>query len=102
LRLADACDVGRPGGGPGVNLVPVGVLGAEPDAGGTKLDRTRGVDLLGGEVLRSIVEVGVASVFGGTVVRAPVIPGEAVCGLDGGGGGTDLVAVSPLSPYRLR
>jgi len=103
LRLADACDVGRPGGGPGVSLVPVGVLGAEPDGGGTKLDRTRGTDLPGGEVLRSMVEVGVASALGGfgTAVRAPIILGEAVCGLDGGGGGsgTNLVVESSLPAF---
>lgn len=52
----DACDFGRPGGGPGgANLVPVGVLGADSGVG-TRFDRIRITVRLGGEVLKSIAE----------------------------------------------
>ena len=40
-----------------LNLVPVGVLGAESGTGGARLDCTFNVDLLGGDALRSMVEV---------------------------------------------
>jgi len=77
----DACDLGRPGGGPGgANLVPVGVLGAESGVG-TKFDRTRIVVLLGGDVLRSMADAerlggGPDSETAGS--RGPVMAGDAV------------------------
>ena len=91
--------MGRPGGGPLLpGLVPVGELGAESNPGGARFDRTRSVDLMGGDVLRSIAEVECVCVFVG-FERGPIIPGDAVCALDGGGGGTDLLAVSSLPTY---
>jgi len=99
LRFVDACDLGRLGGAPlGPNLIAGGVLGLESNpGGGARLDRTCIVDLIGGEVLRSIAEV---PVFGGlgTFRRALFMLGEAVCALDGGGG-AGLAAASSVPPF---
>lgn len=77
------------------------MLGAESGPGGARLDRTRSVDLLGGEVLRSIAEVECVCAAAGfeTAERGPVIPGDAVCALDGGGGGTDWLAELSLPAF---
>ena len=85
-----------------LNLVPVGVLGAESGTGGARLGCKFKVDFLGGEVLRSIAEVAWVGVLGGFVAveRGPVMPGDAVWALDGGGGGANLVAVFSLPAYR--
>ena len=101
MRFVDACDLGRPGGGPlGPNLIPGGVLRAESKTGeGARLDRTSIVDLIGGEVLRSIADVEFVSMFGGLAFRrALVMLGEAVCALDGGGG-AGLAGTSSVPAY---
>jgi len=79
--LFDACERGRPGGGPGgASRVPVGVLGAESGVG-TRLERTLITVRLGGDVLKSMAD---AARAGGGVApgelggRWPVIPGDAV------------------------
>lgn len=97
MFLLDVCDVGRPGGGPeGANLVPVGVLGADSGVG-TKVDRIRGVVLLGGDVSTSVADVerfgGRDS--GGPSGRGPVIAGDAVWARIGGGGGVAFTASVP-------
>jgi len=64
----------------------VGVLGAD-SVGGARFDRIRIGALVGGSVVRSIAEagrMGGAEVDGGGL---EAIPGEAVCALEGGGGG---------------
>jgi len=105
LRLADACDLGLPGDGPcTVNLVPVGVLGAD-SGGGIRFDLTRMVGFEGGEVVRSIADAERAAfVAGGATARGPVIPGDAVCALGGGGGNVGLLVSAPafLLTHRLR
>ena len=56
----DADDLGRPGAaGGGANPDPDGstdVLGEDWFSGGTRFERTRRVDLLGGDTVRSIAE----------------------------------------------
>lgn len=72
--------------------MPVGVLGADSAVGGgAKLERTRITVLLGGEVLRSIADAarggGGGAEFPPPIEKLDVLPGDAVCALDGGGGG---------------
>jgi len=97
--------LGRPGGAPGgINLVPVGVLGADSGVG-TRFDRTRITVLLGGDVLRSIADAERAGGGPDSVALeglGPVIPGDAVCALEGaldGGGGAVALAVSTLTDF---
>lgn len=102
----EADDFGRPGIGDGGGASPGVVLGGggvtdvdcASDSGvGAKLDRARGIARFGGEV-RSIADAERAG--GGPAVplvspcRGPVMPGEAVCGLEGGGGGGAVFAAS--------
>lgn len=100
----EAWDRGRPGGGAGgANLDPVGVLGAEPgppSSEGTRFDRT----LIGGLGALSIAEEarggggpalgGRIPAEGGPVLGGLAPPGDAVCALDGGGGGVAGLAAS--------
>ncbi len=96
-----ACDLGRGGGGPpaGFILVPVGVLGAD-SIGGARLERMRIGALTGGS-LKSIADTerrgGVLP--GGELVFGPVIPGEAVCAREGGGGGVAGFSASALPAF---
>jgi hypothetical protein len=88
--------LGRPGGGPGgARREPVGVLGAEPGGGARSDLNWLGLFTWGGELLRSIdvdalgggVELaGGVDLGGGGAIPA----GDAVCGLEGGGGGAGL------------
>lgn len=108
--MPEACDRGRLGGGPGDNdLVPVGVLGADSvSAVGTRLDRIRVTFLWlagGGEdEVRLAADAdrgGGAGVFPGGGL-APVIPGEAVCARDGGGGPGGLLGSSAADCFRYQ
>lgn len=94
--------MGLPDGGPtDPSRLPIGVLGAVSASAGTRFDRILIEFLLpgggGGEPLRSIAE---AARAGGGVVPGkggrlcPVIPGDAVCALDGGAGGVAGLASS--------
>jgi hypothetical protein len=79
----DACDFGRPGGGPGgTNVDPIGVFGVElASVGGIKFDRARMTVLFGGDVLRSIAEAERAGGMSPMVPfgsLGPVLPGEVV------------------------
>jgi hypothetical protein len=65
-------------------------VGGVVDSVGTKFDRTRTTDLVGWDVLRSTADAG--RVGGPELVlvpdgKAPDLPGEVVCALDGGGRG---------------
>lgn len=98
LRFA-ACDLGLPGGGVelegrgieaggggpvGFNRVSVGVTGS---TGGARLERIRTGTFVTDSEPRSIAD---AERTGGPEAgdaREPLIPGEAVWALDGGGGG---------------
>jgi len=110
----EACDLGRPGGGAGgVRRDPVGVLGAEPtppSSDGTRFDRTR----IGGFIdVFSIAEdarggggpaLGGRNPTGGgpglTLDDVLLIPeGEAVCALDGGGGGVGCFAAASAPAF---
>jgi len=89
MARLDAWDFGRPGGGDGGVSVDCrsGELGSDADSGvGAKLDRTRMTDLGGGGAPKPAAD---AERGGGVAPpgRGPVIPGDAVCDLDGGGGG---------------
>lgn len=90
----DACDFGRPGGGAGGSKDDPALCVLDEESvseGGTKLERTRTTVLLGGDVLKSIADADRAG--GGSPWCAPGesavfdLPGEAVCALEGGGGG---------------
>jgi hypothetical protein len=92
MARLEAWDFGRPGGGDGVVSVDCrsGELGSDADSGvGAKLDRTRMADLLGGGAPMSAADAERAGGGGGVAPPGlgPVIPGDAVCGLEGGGGG---------------
>lgn len=93
-----ACDLGRGGGGhpTGLILVPVGVLGADP-IGGARLERMR-IGALTGSSLKSIAGTG-GALPGGGLGFEPVIPGEAVCAREGGGGGVAGFSASALPAW---
>jgi len=78
----DADDLGRPGaGGGGAKPDPDGIageLGEDWLCGGTRFERTRKVDLLGGDVLKSIAEADRAVGGAGPEFEDEVRPGEAV------------------------
>lgn len=90
LRFA-AWDLGLAGGGASeLSLEPVGVLGADSvGIGGARFERMR-IGALGGSPPRSTAEA--ERIGGGVGVvdgLGPIIPmpGEALCVLEGGGGG---------------
>lgn len=98
-----ACDLGLGGGGAPVGfiLVPVGVLGAD-SIGGARLERIRIGALTGGS-LKSIADTERkgGALPGGGFGFEPVIPGEAVCAREGGGGGVAGFSGSALPALRL-
>jgi len=104
----DACDFGRPGGGGGGSNddATLGVLGDESvSEGGTKFERTRMTVLVGGDVLKSIADAdragGASPWFVPGESEALDLPGEAVCALDGGGGGTAGFSGSDAACKRI-
>jgi len=86
----------------------VGVLGAD-SVGGARLERIRIGTFVGGSVVRSIADAGrIGGASGGVDEDGgldPLIPGEAVCALDGalegGGGGVAGFAASAAPAFLL-
>jgi len=78
----DADDLGRPGaGGGGAKPDPGGIageLGEDWLCGGTRFERTRKVDLVGGDVLKSTAEADRAVGGAGPEPVDELRPGEAV------------------------
>lgn len=90
----EACDFGRPGGGVGGSKDDDALCALRVESasdGGTKFERTRTTVLLGGDVLKSIADAdragGASPWFVPGESVALDLPGEAVCALEGGGGG---------------